>query len=322
MENASGAGIEGEDFMKRVNAYVLAADPTWLEHSVRTYYPHVHRIVVSYDRAGRGWTGAPIPVEECINRLRAIDGEDKMQFVPGHFSAPVKDPMENDTLQRNTALDLAGQGADWVLQLDTDEWLPSWGPFYAALRRAEALGLSALEWPMRVLYRRLADGEFLEVCAAGGLDHFEYIAPVAVRSGSHLVHSRRTEGSFLRPVVRGDQQSIQLKRPIETREVREKLLDSSQAIVHNSWARSPAELRRKLASWSHSGLRAWFYYGGRWLPSVWVWRWMRNIHPFFGEVWPALRRYPHQLPSTQGSRREWEQNATDSPARADGNAIQ
>lgn len=282
--------------MNPINAYVLAADPTWLEHSVRSYYPHVDRIVVSYDRSERGWTGAPIPVEECIHRLRSIDGDRKMEFVAGNFSASVRDPMENDTLQRNTALSRAGEDARWVLQIDTDEWLPDVIPFLEAIKRADSLELPALEWPMRVLYRRLRNEQFLEVCGEGGDEHFEYIAPLAVRAGSSLVHSRRTGGSFLRAVVRGDAKSLQLRRPLQGGETRECLLEGSQAIVHNSWARSPMELRRKLSSWGHSGLRAWVYYATRWLPSVWFWRSMKNIHPFFGDVWPALRIYPHGMP--------------------------
>ncbi len=282
--------------MNRINAYVLAADPTWLEASVRAYYPRVNRIIVSYDRSGRGWTGAPIPVDECVARLRAIDSEKKMEFIAGNFSAPASDPMENDTLQRNTALREAEKNADWVLQLDTDEWLPDVDVFFNAIHRAQTLNLPAVEWPMRVLYRNLSSGRALEVCAAGGREHFEYIAPVAVRSGSTLIHSRRTTGPFLRAVVKGDEESIQLKRPVADGEVREPLLLGAAAIIHNSWARSPAELRRKLASWSHSGPRAWIYYAARWLPSVWFWRWMRDLHPFFGGVWPALRVCQQQLP--------------------------
>ena len=275
--------------MKRLHAYVLAADPTWIEPSVRAYYPHVQKIVVSYDRSGRGWTGAPIPVDECIERLRSIDDDRKMTFVSGCFSGEAADPMLNDTLQRNTALSCAAEGADWVLQLDTDEWLPDPVILLQGMRRAEALNLGAIEWPMRVLYRKLGGDRMLEVCSSGGMDHFEYIAPVAVRAGARLVHSRRTGGRFLRAVARGDVHSIQLHRPPADGETREVLLEPSSAIIHNSWARSPAQLRGKLASWSHSGLRAWFYYATRWLPAVWLWRWMKNLHPYFGEVWPALR---------------------------------
>lgn len=301
---------------RRINAYVLAADPTWLERSVGSYYSHVDKIIVSYDRSGRGWTGAFIPVDECIGRLKAIDGDRKMHFVGGDFSAPVRDPMENDTLQRNRALGLAGEGADWVLQIDTDEWLPCCDVLIAAISRAEELGLPAIEWPMRVLYRRLGNGSFLEVCGQDQSDHFEYIAPIAVHAGTRLVHSRRTGGSFLRAVVRGDTRSIQLLRPFAPAEFREQLLEPIQAIVHNSWARSPRELRRKIRSWSHSGPRAWGYYGARWLPAVWFWPWMRNLHPFFGEVWPALRIYPQKLSDDLTKHREvlQEVNPCESPA--------
>jgi hypothetical protein len=282
--------------LKRIKAYILAADPTWIECSVSAYYPCVEEIIVSYDRRGLGWTGAPVALDECLERLRAVDFDRKMKFVPGDFSGAVRDPMENDTLQRNVALQLASEDADWVLQLDTDEYLPSPAALLGALQKADLLGAGALEWPMRVLYRNLPGGRALEICARDGSDHFEYIAPVAVRSGKRLVHSRQTNGAVLRALVRGDCSSVQLSRPLAVGEVREELLNSGEAIIHNSWARSPADLRRKLASWSHASARAWIYYWARWLPSIWTWRWMRNLHPFFGGVWPALRVCPILLP--------------------------
>lgn len=282
--------------MKGLHAYILAADPTWIEVSVKAYYGSVEKIVVSYDQSGRGWTGARIPVDECLERLKRIDADKKMQFVPGHFSEGVRDPMENDTLQRNTALELASDGARWVLQLDTDEWLPNVARFIDAIHRADALGVPSIEWPMRVLFRRLGEDRVLEVCGADGNDHFEYIAPVAIRSGLKLSHSRRTDAPFLRATVRGDNNSMQLKRFPQPGEVREDLLLAGEAIVHNSWARTPAEMRRKLASWSHSSLQAWMYYFARWWPSIWFWQWMKDIHPFFGGVWPALRLCGVDLP--------------------------
>jgi hypothetical protein len=281
--------------MIRLNAYVLAADPTWLEVSVNAYYDRVSRIVVSFDERGRGWTGASIPVEECLARLRSIDRKRKMSFEGGCYSGVAADPMYNDTLQRNAALASASCGADWVLQLDTDEWMPNFDRFHAGIVRADAMGLCGLEWPMRVLYRRV-NNRVLEVCSLRGNDHFEYIAPVAVRSGTRLVHSRRAEAPFLRAVATGDSESIQLQHAPASLEVRAELLEAEDAIVHNSWARTPLELRRKLASWSHSSLRAWLYYATRWLPSKWTWRWMCNLHPFFGGVWPALRFCKISLP--------------------------
>jgi hypothetical protein len=283
--------------MRRIKAYVLAADPTWIEASVGAYYNFVDEIVVSYDRTSRGWTGAPIPVEECLTRLKVIDGDQKMRFVPGDFSAVVKDPMENDTLQRNVAMRLASQHADWVLQLDTDEFLPRPETLLDAVSRAESLCVSGIEWPMRVLYRKTLGGLALEVCAPDGCSHFEYIAPVLVRAGSVLRHSRRSAAGFLRAVVRGDLRSFQLRRPLAIGEVRVECLDSTDAILHNSWARHPGDLVRKLSSWSHSGWGAWIHFLLRWLPSPVLWRHQRNLHPFFGPVWPALRVCRDPLPS-------------------------
>jgi len=292
--------------LKKLNAYVLAADPTWVECSVAAYYPYVQNIFVSYDKRGMGWTGAPVAVEESLARLRTLDTESKMRFVPGDFSTPVHDPMENDTRQRNAALALAAEGADWVLQLDTDEFLPNPAALISAMDRADVLGVSAVEWPMRVLYRQISGRRVLEVCAENGCDHFEYIAPVAVRSTERLVYSRQTRGPVLRAMVRGDRSSIQLRRPAAVGELREDLLGAEDAIVHNSWARSPKELRRKIASWGHAGAHAWIYYWARWLPSMWSWPLMRNLHPFSGEIWPALRVCQVKLP---------EQNRTQSSSR-------
>jgi hypothetical protein len=281
--------------MKRINAYVLAADPTWIERSVNAYYSFVDRIVVSYDRNSLGWTGAPVPVEECLTRLSVLDVDRKMRFFSGDFSSAVKDPMENDTFQRGVALAHASDGADWVLQIDTDEFLPVPQALLDSIESADKLGVGGVEWPMRVLYRAMGPAEALEVCAPDGEDHFEYIAPIAVRSGTALIHSRRTGKSTLRAVVRGDSRSLQLRRRPEKGEVREERLHSSEAIVHNSWARSPVEMMRKLASWSHSGPAAWSHFLLRWLPSTFLWRRQQNVHPLFGPVWPALRICPFEL---------------------------
>jgi hypothetical protein len=117
-----------------INAYVLVAEPSWIEASISSYYAIVDTIVVSYDRSGRGWTGAPIAVDECLDRLRAIDSARKMRFCPGEYARPGHTPMENDTYQRQQALEAAGAGADWVLAIDTDEVLPDAARFARRLR--------------------------------------------------------------------------------------------------------------------------------------------------------------------------------------------
>ncbi|MBE7158495.1 MAG: hypothetical protein INR62_08700, partial [Rhodospirillales bacterium] len=125
----------------RTNAYLLAADPAWIESSVLSYYPLVERIVVSYDEDGFGWTGAPLDIDQCLRRLRVIDRDGKLDFQPGHYARRefFRRPLENDTYQRQCALDQAGTDADWVLQLDTDEIIGDASIFTDCLAQADRL---------------------------------------------------------------------------------------------------------------------------------------------------------------------------------------
>lgn len=276
----------------RINAYILAADPTWIEASVLSYYGSVSRIIVSYDEEGRGWTGAPIDVKECLHRLRAIDRENKMYFLPGAFSGNRNAPMENETNQRQIAFDAAATGADWVLQLDTDEVLLNPARFLDVVRDAVDYNVETIEWPMRVLFRKIRTGLFLEVCSKDGKDQFEYPGPIAARPGARFVNARRAQGRFLRVLVSGDTRSPQVTHPVEPNEVRRECVDLADVIIHNSWGRDAKVVRSKIASWGHNrGWKTWAYYYLRWMPAPVTWRFLRNFHPLFPSVWPALRQF-------------------------------
>jgi len=274
----------------RLHAYVLAADPAWLERSLLSYYDIVDEIVVSYDRSGRGWTGAAVPVKETLERLEAVDRDGKLRRVGGDYASAAPSPIECDTAQRQEALLAAGRGADWVLQIDTDEVLPRPERLLELLGYADDHGLEAVEWPMRVLFRSLRGGRYLEVCDRDGRDRFEYPGPIAVRPGARLIDARRAEAPFLRPTVRGDDRSLQLVQPAGENETRAELLTPEEAILHYSWAGSSERVRSKISSWGHSsGWRSQAFYGLRWCPAPHVWRLMRDFHPFSRGLWPALK---------------------------------
>jgi hypothetical protein len=280
----------------KIHAYVLAADPTWLSTSVRAYYAHVDKLIACYDADGRGWTGAPIQIEACLRALRSLDDEAKIEWVAGRFSQDESSVgeslLEAETRQRRSALEAASVDADWVLQIDTDEVLPGGDALLDALEAADRLGVPAVEWPMRILYRRLRDGRFLEVVGSRGKVHFEYPGPIAVRAGTQLMHCRRGSGPFLRPIVIGDSLSPQVARAPEAGEHRVELAPEA-AIWHNSWARSPEAMRRKIASWGHNqGVKSWIYYYIKWLPAPVTWRALRDFHPLYPSLWPRLAFAP------------------------------
>jgi hypothetical protein len=274
----------------RLAAYILAADPTWIEKSVAAYYDRVDEILVSYDEAGLGWSGSHVESEPSLARLRAIDVDAKMRFVGGdHHSLPTAPA--NEIGQRQSCLDGIGQAADWVLQIDSDEVVPDIDAVIAALQHADDRGLRAVEWPMRVLFRRLNDREYLVVTGENGRGHFEYPGPIAVRSGAVFRDARQGDAAFLRPVVGGDDSSLQMTRDAAAGEDRSFTITPEQAILHNSWGRSPAVVRRKVRAWGHNdGWRTWRHYLLTWLPSPYLWRWQRDVHPFSEGLWPRLAK--------------------------------
>ena len=274
----------------KLKAYILTADPAWIEQSVLSYYDAVDEIIVSFDKNRRGWTGVPIPVDECLDRLKAIDRDKKMRHFPGEYAHFKNAPMEGETHQRQCAIAEAGRDADWVLQIDTDEVLPMPGRLVELLDRADREGIPAVEWPMRVFFQRLADGSFLEVCQSKSDGHFEYPGPIAVRPQVKLLSARRTGGRFIRPVVKGDRHSLQVQRAAEPNEVRVEWCGEEDAILHFSWVRTPAEIRSKIASWGHyDGFKSWLFYHLYWKSAPRFWRWQRDFHPFARGLWPALR---------------------------------
>jgi hypothetical protein len=182
----------------RLAAYLLAADPTWIEKSVRAYYDQVEEILVSYDAEGIGWSGSRVQSEAAVARLRAIDVAGKMRFVGGDYHSLPTAPA-NEIRQRQDALDAVAPTVDWVLQIDSDEVVPDMGVLTAALHHADERGLRAVEWPMRVLFRRLNSRVYLVVTGKDGRGHFEYPGPIAVRSGAVFRDARQGDGPFLRP---------------------------------------------------------------------------------------------------------------------------
>jgi hypothetical protein len=279
-----------------INAYVLAAETSWIEASITSYYAIVDTIVVSYDRSGRGWTGAPIPVAECLERLRSVDVDQKMRFCPGDYARPGHSPMENDTYQRQHALEVAQAGADWVLAIDTDEVVPDAETFARRLQDVPA-EFAAVEWPMRSLFRRMASGLYLEVCTPLRRQLSEYPGSVAVRPGIQFTAARRVQN----PRWRFDVRKVG-RDPLDGRRyAADRVIAKSEAILHFSWARAEAELIDKLESWSHKDDFDWRNYLDRvWRPAPRRWPWMYNFHPIWPRLWPALRPVPLRLTLTDG----------------------
>ena len=268
----------------KINAYILAADPAWIEASVLSYYDHVERIVVSYDASGRGWTGAQIDVVQCLRRLRAIDRGGKMLFRPGHYARLNQDPMENDTYQRQAALDEASAGADWVLQLDTDEVVADFPTFKACMEQADGAGRAALNFPAIWLYNQIAGRWYLEGCARGWKRAAGYPGPLAVRAGSKLIHARRVESGHYHVDLGRKCSPVAVPNHIAV----DRVIAVRNAVYHFSFVRSEQWLRSKFASWGHAHHRNWEAEVDKWIRA--------KQSPWQAVLRSQIERGPHRRP--------------------------
>ncbi len=253
----------------------MAADPWWLEDSILSYYDLVDRIVISYDQSGRSWTGTELPIDDCLQRIRAIDRDGKCDYRPGDFCHLGQAPLDNETQQRREALAQASGGADWVMQLDTDEVALDPAELLGATIDADRMGAMGLEYPSRYLYARSAGGSFLEFTRPGWRVMGNYPGPVAVRAGAHLKHARQVDGGLYR--VDFAVSNTDPRHPFDA--VVHRVIARDQAILHYYWVRSDEFMRRK-AGWSgHSDT----YSEPRRLTA---WRW-HTRHPVLSAIRPA-----------------------------------
>lgn len=265
----------------RVNAYIMAADPAWIEASITSYYDLVTNIIVSYDESSTGWTGVPISVNECCRRLRAIDPAGKLIYCGGQFARLERTPLENDTYQRQVALDLASKGADWVIQLDTDEVLANPETFLSSLEEAAKSGFDGLEYPARWLYRQVSPGRFLETCSRFWGVAASYPGPVAVRAGTRLKLCRQSDVKNFRVdfLAKSTSAFHSKNAPVH------KTINLTEAIIHYAWVREPEEMAKKSKSSSHANDFSWSSFLKHW---TWSGR-----HPFLATLITPLQPNIH-----------------------------
>jgi hypothetical protein len=282
-------------------AYILAADPYFIEASVGSYYAFVDEILVSYDRNGVGHSGQSIPVEECLSRIKEMDTEGKIRFFGGDYCRLDQTPMWNETHQRQSAIDEIGYSADWIIQIDTDEVLTDAKLFFDNLMQVPEERIM-VEWPMRSFFRQVGKDRFLEVVTYLRHQLSEYPGPVATRPGVTLTCARCAPSM---PMWRFGI-SRKVHDPVRNGSYAvDAVINKDAAILHFSWVRSEEDIRKKVRGWSHSGdFDGASYIDNIWLPSRTRWPFIYNFHPLEPRRWKALRPVRIQLPGDAGFNNE------------------
>jgi hypothetical protein len=234
----------------KMSAYLCLGDPAWIEASVQSYYPYVSKIIATYDRNGCSWTGPKIDVDTCIQRLKAIDVDNKVEYVAGEFSiqSNFDNPILSETIQRTVGLDVASQFGDWVLQLDTDEIISNWNVFAAHVEYASSNSFDALYFPSISIYQMISQSLALESCRRWGVRQAGYPAPLCVRSGSKLYLARRSRGSTFHVTCRGSFNTVIESHAV----VHHQSVHERDCVVHITKGRTPAYMEQKFKTWGHA----------------------------------------------------------------------
>lgn len=273
----------------RISAYILVADPAFLRESVAAYYPWVDRIVLSFDQNSISWSGVPLPVDHCLKILAPVDTEGKFVYAPGLYAATERPALQSETLQRQSALEVAGTGADWVLQLDSDEVMLSPEVFFRALRRADYAGARALDFPSRWLYSRVSPGLYLERSSRAGRVAASYPGALAVRPGTRLRLARQTDAPHYRVDFAARNTDPWRSRDASVDEV----ISPDDSVAHFSWVRPASVIQEKFAWSGHAdGIDAAAEYR-RWLRRTKHYRVTAALTPFSrSSDWLRLAHIP------------------------------
>lgn len=279
----------------RLNAYVLAGDPAWIPQSVGSYYDHVDRIIVSYDRSHRSWTGDELSVAESLRRLADSDPDRKIRLLPGDHVRTRASVIATETSQRQHALDAASEGADWVIQLDTDEIVPAMDPLLRQVAIARSRAARAVEYPARMFYTRSPSGAFLEHCGRFWSTQAGFPGPVVIAAGEQLTVARQAGET---PLNRVDVSPWNTD-PAHNRTARvHSTVAVQHAIVHMSWVRSERQMQEKSRTSGYAANRDWESDLARWR--------RRARHPLLVAATTPFARDPFQrfrvvrLPQLEG----------------------
>ncbi len=201
----------------------VAYDWPLLANALPLVYAEADLIVLSVDVDRKSWSGKPFAWDEGAFRslISSIDTGNKISVIEEDFHLASMTPMENEVRQRNIMASHMKPGG-WHIQIDSDEYFVNFGAFTGYLKSLRVNDRRAINvcCSLITLFKQLPEG-FLYV-APESKSNLEFIQ-IATRHPVYM-YGRRN-GHFN--------------------------IYTNFQIVHQSWARSEAEILQKLGNWGH-----------------------------------------------------------------------
>lgn len=237
---------------------LVSYDWQLLRYSLPLVYEEADLITLAIDRERRTWTGGTFELpKEFYCLVESIDIRKKIRLYEDSFFVPQITPMECETRERNMLA--AEMGLDgWHVQLDADEYVLN---FSRLVKRLKDLGENC--GPVQInglwlsLFKEVNGGYLVLAPATSGFEIFPFIT-----NNPHYVKARNTNNQTI-------------KVP--------------EFAIHQSWARSYADIKEKLENWGHAGdfdresyLNIWDAIDNK------NYKYLANFHPIWPELWPRL----------------------------------
>jgi hypothetical protein len=206
--------------------FCVAYDWEFLKVSLPRVYPYSDKICLSIDSKRRSWRGEPYEFDESSfrNFITDLDQENKIDILEDDFSNSKNNSRENCNLQRTTMAEALGKNG-WHIQVDADEYFLNFKGFKNFLLKIDPNPKESKK-PVNVLvnwlpiYKRTGNTFFLV--------DFEKKLPESAPFAT-------TKPEYLRARNNGHFNIL-----------------SPEFALHETWARSRADLKFKISNWGHA----------------------------------------------------------------------
>lgn len=249
--------------------YLISYDYEYVKISLPRVYEYVDEIYFAVDIDRKTWAGKPLEIEDQFWAwIKEFDRAGKIIIYEDHFYVAGLSPMECDTRERNLLGQYMGE-ADWYIQIDSDEYFIDFSTFASKLREYKPGKPTTIACKVLTLFKEVSNG-FLFI--------YDSVETLNFATNNPIYDIARINQSGNLLVLWND------------------------LVLHQSWARKPDEIYRKLHNWSHKddfNLNS-FY-------NIWNaidennYHVLSNFHPLDPGLWPKLVYVDGSIPEILSS---------------------
>ena len=244
--------------------FLISYDYRYIYDALAIVYDYADEIILAIDINRNTWAGGKYEIEpDFFDKIKKLDVKNKIVLFEDDFYVPTLTPMENDTRERNMLSDKMGNNC-WKLQIDADEYFLNFPAVCDFLQKHRYLLSKPKYNPVNIranwitLFKQTNNG-FIYI------DNDEDFSFATNLTAEHF---------FARDLA------SKTNREIYT----------NFRVLHQSWAREPEEIYRKINNWSHKD-----DFDGEAFYKFWMsvdetnFSQFTDLHPIYKGAWKSLK---------------------------------